>query len=69
MRIPRSSFQRESLAGVVVVTRALGLLAMVGTLLFVAGCKPKAAGGPSKMPPPQVIVAEARTERVVCLRA
>ncbi|MGZ8901581.1 MAG: efflux RND transporter periplasmic adaptor subunit, partial [Limisphaerales bacterium] len=33
--------------------------------VFASGCKKQGAGGPPKMPPPQVVVAEARTERVV----
>jgi membrane fusion protein, multidrug efflux system len=41
----------------------LALLAFV--VCCAVGCKKQAAGGPSKMPPPQVVVAEARTERVV----
>ena len=33
-------------------------------ICFAAGCKKEGAAGPGKMPPPQVVVAEARTERV-----
>jgi membrane fusion protein (multidrug efflux system) len=34
-------------------------------LTFLGGCKKQQGGGPAKMPPPQVVVAEARSERVV----
>src|SRR5688500_12303677 len=44
------------------LTLVLGMLAGAALL---SGCKKQGAAGPSKMPPPQVIVAEARTERVV----
>lgn len=43
-------------------TIALGVA--VGAI-FSTGCKKQDAAGPAKMPPPQVVVAEARTERVV----
>jgi membrane fusion protein (multidrug efflux system) len=40
------------------------ILALLFGMVFIAGCK-KQAAGPAKMPPPQVVVAEARRERVV----
>jgi membrane fusion protein (multidrug efflux system) len=41
------------------------VVGVVSAVALLAGCKKQAAGRPAKMPPPQVIVAEARTERVV----
>ena len=41
------------------------IVGVVSVAALLAGCKKQAAGGPAKMPPPQVIVAEARSERVV----
>jgi membrane fusion protein, multidrug efflux system len=41
------------------------LLAILVAACFAAGCKKQGAAGPAKMPPPQVVVAQARTERVV----
>ncbi len=43
------------------------LLLLAGALALsgASGCKKQNAGGPQKMPPPQVVVAEARVERVV----
>jgi membrane fusion protein, multidrug efflux system len=46
--------------------RQLSLIfGLVCVCAMFAGCKKQAAGAPAKMPPPQVVVAEARTERVV----
>src|SRR5688572_29023135 len=36
----------------------------LGFAFVLSGCKKQAAGGAQKMPPPQVVVAEARTQRV-----
>ena len=41
------------------------MLLLTCTAICLSGCKKEAKGGPAKMPPPQVVVAEARTERVV----
>jgi membrane fusion protein, multidrug efflux system len=41
------------------------IILMVLAAAFVGGCKKQDAAGAQKMPPPQVVVAEARTERVV----
>jgi membrane fusion protein, multidrug efflux system len=41
------------------------LILVVLAAVFVGGCKKQGAAGAQKMPPPQVVVAEARTERVV----
>jgi membrane fusion protein, multidrug efflux system len=40
------------------------IIAALGAFAF-TGCKKQEAAGPAKMPPPQVVVAEARIERVV----
>ena len=38
---------------------------LAAAVCFATGCKKEGAGGAPKMPPPQVVVAEARVERVV----
>lgn len=45
--------------------RITTLMAAVCMFAFATGCKKEGAAGPAKMPPPQVVVAEARIERVV----
>ena len=37
---------------------------LAASALWLAGCTKQEAGGPGQMPPPQVVVAEARTQRV-----
>ena len=45
--------------------RFIPLLLLMAATICLTGCKKEVKGGPAKMPPPQVVVAEARTQRVV----
>src|SRR5688500_1513106 len=47
------------------VRRTFVPLLMLLATVCLSGCKKEATGGPAKMPPAQVVVAEARTQRVV----